>query len=112
MKKVLIVIGVLAAVGGTAVFIRSHVPPHFSIEQVDWKNKTGYFLFGGKKFSFGLSVPNIGLTARNGYSVQYRVTSALGAPIGIMVFDLYKKGKFVKQLGSVDFAKQTATGMY
>ncbi len=97
MKKTLYIVGGLALLTGVALFIRSKIAPHFSIERVDKLNKTGDFTFSGVKNTFGIGQGK-SVSGRNGYVVT------TGSDDGKTVFfKLYKDGNFIGDLQSVSF---------
>ena len=111
MKYVIYIILGLGALIGIILLFRKFSTPSFSIEQFDRINKSGYFLFAGLKNEFSFS--NSGIYTSNGHSgyvVHYGIVPSKIQNPDIMTllplqqkfaFDLYKDGKFIKNLQTI-----------
>lgn len=87
------------------IVARIYIPPAFSVDLIDNLTKSGKFTFGGVQNNFSLTGGVI-VQGRSGWSLQAKpIIPTNGIPSPIVSFDLYKNGKFVKNLRTVTFEK-------
>lgn len=91
MKTVIIVLIILALLVGSFFAYRAFIPPSFSIESLDNLTKSGRFIFSGSENSFGPDKSG-SASGYSGWVVTY------GNKDGQYSFDLYRNGKFIKNL--------------
>lgn len=101
MKATITIISVLILSVVIYVLVKLNVAPAFSLENVDYLAKKGTFRFGGIDNTFDLKG---GGTYGPGSSwTKWSLTVRPGSVANTVVFDLYKAGKFIKTLETVNF---------